>query len=485
MTRSIGLAIGTTVLAFATPLAAQQRGRGAIDEDEGGAEEAASPLSAAERAVWNFVHFTSGAEIVDVIDAFDGEDPFDVNLSVGYLRTFKRAKIVRECRGPMSPCGAGRDDRAGLDFIDYVDIARYTHEAHILDLLLAVGLYHDLQLYTRWPLILSDTRSLGYLVDDAGQRATVDEFIDKLFKLPFDSPERSGVDYAAVGFSWAPFNQERDPTDPNWVLNIEGRFAIGDEMKATRSGKGDGGISRRLNELRFAMYLSKRYRWIEPYTGITGQIGFPDYSAGYHFKNYFSGQINRFPPIEGSLLFGMEIVPWENLERFQKFSIGLDITGTYHSEGRTYAELFDALGTSEDPRLTYADGGPCYDPDGAGGPIAPTCWQDRWGTDKLYKFTGMTDIENYATFAGRLVLTIQAAKYVKFSAGVGFGHDTEHYVTFTDECNAGQVDQPGDCQVSGDAYNPMTREVIDAPGNRFRVMETTIFDVFLSVTAMF
>lgn len=489
MRKTAGLAFACGLAVAASPARAQGQDRSSRQEaDERGGVVGAAPAGAAQRAVWDFVHFTTGAEIVDVIDSFDGDDPFDINLSVGFQRTLRRSKIVRECREPDRCDRAGaRDDGAFSEFIDTVDIGRYTQETYILDLLLAVGLFRDLQFYTRWPLILSDTRSLGYLEDSPSDayRAAIDQMIDNLFTIPFESPERSGLDYFAVGISWAPFNQQRDPTDPNWVLNFEGRFAVGDVLKAAKSG-GEGGISRRLNEIRFGMFLSKRYRWIEPYSGITFMAGIPDYSAPYHFDAPVSGQINTMPPLQGSFLFGMEIVPWENLERLQKFSIGLEIAGTYHSEGRVFSELFDALGTSEDPRLHYEraprpDGrfGPCTSDPGS------VCWSERYGGDPLYRFSGMTDVENYASVMGRLTLLIQAAKYIKFYAGLGFGHDTEHSVTFTDECNAGEMNGPQDCQIGGDAYNPMTREVIDAPGNRFRVQETTIFDVFAGLTAMF
>jgi hypothetical protein len=468
------------VLLVAAPAGAQSRARDEGDEPEAGGREAAPESSAAERTVWDFVHFVSPAEIVDVIDAFDDDDPFDLSFSIAYTRTLKRAKITRECRDPTI---CRRDDGAGTAFVDYMDIARYTQETHMLDLLLAIGIYHDLQFYTRWPLILSDTRSLAY--EEGVNTGTVDNVLGGIFELPFESPERSGIDWFAVGFSWAPFNQERDPTEPNWVLNIEGRFGIGDLLKAADSG-GDGGISRGVSELRVGTALSRRFKYLEPYSGLFATVGFPKYDAGYHYKDPVEGQINTMPPIVGTLIFGMEIIPWENLERFQKFWIGLEIDGTFHSEGRDYSELFDALGTSQDERLTYMNGrdpvshepvleGPCQS--------AGNCWANQsFARDPLYRFTGMTDQENYGTFGFKLTLGIQAAKYVKFTAGIGFAHDQEHYITFTDECNS-EVD--GQCQNFGPQYNPMTREAIDAPGNRFRVQETTIFDVFAGVTAMF
>jgi hypothetical protein len=216
-------------------------------------------------------------------------------------------------------------------------------------------------------------------------------------------------------------------------------------------------------------------------------IGIPKYDTGHHFKDPLDGQINTMPPIEGTLLAGLEIVPWENLDRFQKLSLGIEISATFHSEGRTFSEMFDALGTSDDPRLTYSDATDRFS----------TNWRDRF-SGHAYGWDGMTDVENYATFAGRFTFMIQPAKYVKFLLGVGFAHDQEHFITYTDECNSevtgscidyndnGTPGDPSDDRyVFGDQYNPMTRDVIDAPGNRFRAQETTVFDVFLSVVAMF
>ncbi|MBI5485875.1 MAG: hypothetical protein HY905_00940 [Deltaproteobacteria bacterium] len=472
------------LLVCATPAAAE-----ATTESTTG--ERAAEHSAADRAVWDFVHFVSPSEVVDVIDAFDGDDPFDLSLSVAYDYSLRRAKITRECRNPtLCNVGGVRDDGAYSQFVDFIDIARYTQTVHTLDLLLVLGLYHDLQFYTRWPLILSDNRSLDY---EAGtNHAFVDNILGGIFTLPFESPERSGIDYFTVGLSWAPFNQERDPTEPNWVLNVEGRFGIGELLQAASAEDGGGGESRGLTEIRLGMALSRRFQYIEPFGGLFALVGIPKNDTYHHFDNPVDGQINTMPPVEGTLMFGMDIIPWENLERFQKLWIGLEISGTFHSEGRTFSELFDALGSSDDCRLTYshhnADGSdsPCYDSVSLSDPrtVFINAWDTAYGRDALYRWSGMTDIENYATFMGRLTVGIQAAKYVKFVVGVGFAHDQEHYITFTDECNSEAGGTCGGTPGSGQ-YNPMTREAIDAPGNRFRVQETTVFDVSAAVTAMF
>jgi hypothetical protein len=119
--RVVGPAFGlslTFALIFAGSAAAQTRTDGSGEATETQvSEERIAEASAADRAVWDFVHFVSPTEIVDVLDAFDGEDPFDLSLSVGYQRTLRRAKITRECRDPLitlrRACrSAGRGTRA-------------------------------------------------------------------------------------------------------------------------------------------------------------------------------------------------------------------------------------------------------------------------------------------------------------------------------------------------------------------------------------
>ena len=120
-------------LLVATPAGADETRSGSSSDDR------TVEQSAANRAVWDFVHFVSPTEVVDVIDSFDGDDPFDLSLSVAYDYSLRRAKITRECRVPAL-CATNRDDGAASEFVDYMDIARYTQTIHTLDLLLVVGL---------------------------------------------------------------------------------------------------------------------------------------------------------------------------------------------------------------------------------------------------------------------------------------------------------------------------------------------------------
>ena len=69
--------VATAVLASAGSARAQDRG------DE--------PRSATEPAVMQ-----EPGEVVDVLDAFDGRDPFDAHISLGFSYSTKTARILRE-----------------------------------------------------------------------------------------------------------------------------------------------------------------------------------------------------------------------------------------------------------------------------------------------------------------------------------------------------------------------------------------------------
>src|SRR6186713_3162031 len=47
------------------------------------------------------------SELVQVVDAFDDDDMFDLHLSLGYQHTWKNAKILRETNVLQSGLGTG------------------------------------------------------------------------------------------------------------------------------------------------------------------------------------------------------------------------------------------------------------------------------------------------------------------------------------------------------------------------------------------
>lgn len=417
----------------------------------------------------------SAGEFTDVIDAFDKDngDPFDLNLRIGYQRFQETGDITRETLSPDPQF------QHSLDYYPKYKFGTYKHTQNILDLALDIGLFRDVSFRFGLPIILSDDRSITKKLGWA-PRTESPVSQDVLFGASVRSPQRSGVDYLSAALWWAIFDQSRTKEYPTITAFIEGRFAVGKKLTAA-CVKGDspnlcdntksGGISNNVNQLRMGLHFSRRYDFLEPFMGIDGMVGFykgKDITMG-------GGALNDMPPIKGTFDFGMELVPWEVPDEHRKFFIVIGGGAIYHSEGRTYTPLFDALGTSSyftDPTTGSAD----IDNNG-------TTDHTPGGSEQeaLSAWNGMTDIENFAEFFGRLDIAIQPAKYVKFNLGFKAGHKSEHFITKTDQCTAGSVSSTGVCSF----YNPGHRPQIDEPGTRFRSEKTFVWSLFLDATAQF
>src|SRR5207302_1931452 len=159
-----------------------------------------------------------------------------------------------------------------------------------------VGLYKDIALHISLPVILSNTRSLTPIGNGAIPAATAGAPGETLFSVPFTGPTRSGLEHIAAGFDFTILNQARDRTKP------------------------------------------------------TALFEFQQNSSDYGITNLSQSLVNH-PPLVGTMILGMMIHPWENREKYGRLTFDLRFVGQYHSEGRDYSELFDALGSSSVPSL--------------------------------------------------------------------------------------------------------------------------------------
>ncbi len=420
----------------------------------------------------------------DVIDALDEPDPFDLNVTVGFSRALTAGTIQRE-----NPTGDGRT-------ATYNDIADHERLTNTLMLGLDVGVFHDLAIYARMPIVLSDERTLrrpdNATLPEVNQNLAVQDppaemggapTPTQLFSVPFTAPTRSGVDYLALGVQWALFNQFRDPEYPNWVVIGELRAPLGaarrpcfDEAPAGRDRCYNGdepGVSDGVLWARFETRISRRFRYLEPYAGLSFAAGFPTsgdklFSPG----GDLSGFMNTAPPREGEFTVGSAIVPWEHRGRWQRFSIDLRLAAAYISEGHGYSPLFDALGTSPS-RYLRENNREC--------PDASTC-------NREVPFSGLTDMQAHGKLSGRLALEMQAARYVRFNVAGTFAYATPYMLTYSDACNPNLDPDEGDPRIGScrnGIINPHHRPAIDLPGNRFRVDGEVSFDLSVTATAQF
>ncbi len=447
------------------------------------------------------------AEVTSVVDAFDGDDPFDLNLTLGFQQTWKHSNIHRET--PLN--------QPGLSSGGYVagteNVASYSRSTSTLLTGADIGIYHDLAVIFRLPIILSDSQSLGDLDGSSNNPQLLqDSTGHQLFSVPFKSPNRSGIDWFSVGMDWAIYNQQRHPSKPTWVIGAEGRFSVGTPLHACNANASvqcpdpahptqnrDPGISRGMDSFGAHTVFSRRFGYVEPYWGLWFLADFPQSGTDYGATDTFQGSVVNHPPYVGWFSLGMEVIPWEHKEQFQRLVGDFRLTGTYHSAGREYSELFDALGSSQAPSLRTPNPGG-FAACGNGG---PSCGGAANGssvadpTQQQVFFTGITDQQAYASVGGKIGATLQAGEYVKFNVGFGLQYDQSHLITAADACNpnftsdAGAAGSchtaasPGQSSVVTGIPNPNQRPIIDLPGHRFSSDDTTIIDLWINGVVMF
>ncbi|HVJ94894.1 MAG TPA: hypothetical protein VM580_34165 [Labilithrix sp.] len=438
-------------------------------------------------------------ENTTVIDAFDKDDPFDANLLLTLRQSWKSANIRRESNLAQPGLSTGGFTAANEN------VAAYRQSRTVLDIGADIGIFRDLALSLRLPLILADTRELQ---DLDGSSRNPERLQDptgaQLFSVPFKSPTRSGVDWFSVALNYAIFNQTRDASKPTWVIGAEGRFAVGSRLHACNDGaqikcpdpanpngpSRDPGISRGMNAIIAHSLFSRRIGYVEPYTGFRMQVELPQSNSDFGATSDLKGSLLNRPPLVGTFMAGMEVFPWENREAFQRVGLDFKVHGSYHSPGRDYSELFDALGSSSAASLRTPN--PSAYRAGADGftsvadPNAP----------KVY-FTGITDQHAFGSFGGSFGVTWQAGEYVKFTAGTGFTYVQSHLITTADPCNPAfksDAGASGPCRTGAQTAgggsttgipNPNHRPVIDTPGRRFSVDDTFVVDLWLSGVVMF
>jgi hypothetical protein len=468
------------------------------------------------------------AEITQVVDAFDEGDNFDLSLSLGFESSRRSASILRETSIVQPGFATGGYTPANLNVAKYEStISRLTAKAEL-------GVFKDIALIFRLPIILSHAQTLSSLGGSGAQQSVALEGLagEQLFRVPFESPTRSGIEYLAVGVDLAVLNQSRDSTTPTWLLGIEGRFDVSEPMHACNDGgeplnvpqpqKGcahpsdvnrDGiaqpasegspaegrfsggrspGVSRGVTALELHTYVSRRVKYIEPYAGFRGLVEFPGADSDYGAVDV-RGSLENHPPMRGTMLVGINLIPWEIRDRFQRITLDFRFTGTYVSEGRDYSELFDALGSSDAPSLrvpNYAEFTANPDPGAAG--VAPSVVDPD---SRAVYFTGLTHVQQHGTYLLSASFTWQAGEYVKFNVGSALNLTQGHLITFDQACNPDfddDLSKSGYCRAgaaestrSSGIPNPNFRKVVNEPGHRLKVDDSLGLDAWLNATVMF
>lgn len=454
------------------------------------------------------------AFITDVADAFEEHTTWGPRFTLSFVRTQRNGTLVRE-RSPLSSgMMPGNPDLSRSGTTETDDVARYLQSVYTLNLGAELPIWHNLSISFLAPIILADQRSFeatGRGVDALADGFTVDGTPGRLFNLPFRSPDRSGIDQLRLGLNFNILNQGRDAHLPTWLLRFEWRIPVGPVMSACEAATGgtnrcprldaprptdppdstsvmstpdapaerandptrSPGISRGVHGLFVQTVISRRTGFFEPFLGLEALAEIP----GAQLPQFLYGgdkpfgQLSTVPPIKGALTVGTEIIPWENRETWQRFAIDVRLRGEYHSQGREYTPLFDALGASNSVPLT-----------------APT-WsiRNQMARDPMNAlwFTGTTSVQSHAKLGAYLGLNFQASRHFRFVLSGSLLYTTSHAMTATDACNPNESsNNPADrggCQGTS-VPDPQHRIVIDSAGSRFRMTNDFTWDIHAQLT---
>lgn len=464
------------------------------------------------------------AQVTQVVDAFDAKGAFDLHFTLSYQQRWKRARVSRETQSPLVDAGAAYG-------IARAAIGDYAENTSRLNVRADIGVFRDLALIVRVPIILSRSAELvgGPLPAPVLDGAPG----EPLFAVPFRSPNRSGVEYLSVGVDWGLLNQWRDAVQPTLLIGAEARFSVTEAMNACassvsasegtvrcahpgdidRDGQGGefptevapgrvvplegefastprkAGVSRGTTGLSLHALLSRRLQLSEPYVGFHVLYELPHADGLWQADEPWG----TAPPVRGGFSMGAEVVPWEVVEQFQRLSVDLRFTGTYVGEGHDYSELFDALGSASGSsyrRPNFARYMP--NPDPATAAEFPSVIDPD--AQRVFP-TGLTRVQAHGAYNFRVAARWQAGPYVHFDLGGAVELTQRHFISYGQPCDDARdadVERAGPCTVeaSGEtvvlgAPDPSFRPEVDLPGRRFVVDAVRSIDAWVGATVMF
>ncbi len=453
-------------------------------------------------------------EVTRVATAFEEENRFDLHFGVAYDYNFKRAAILREWN-----TGAPGDDENRL-----VKDLLFQQQRHIVTPSLEIGFWHDFSIYASLPIIAADQTIYAFdqraddcvFGDDAsfpdatcvnknnsttvrdgiiprnGFDATNTGAPFSQFTGPdtgriFVGPVRRGLDQFHVGLKFGVMSQRRFSHLPNWVIGLEGRFAVGRAMTFSRgieTSEPDGNrrVGRRVHELGAWTALSRRYRFLDPFFTAYWRQALRANNSQFQNFSGVGAQDKVNPQSVAGATVGAEIVPWERKAKSQKITILIQGMAELRYGGRDYSEIWQLLADS--PALVGKD-----DPTGPGrcdvqAAIA-AAQADPGNTDaylqaasqggaRCVKFTGVTDIQDYAVFGMNFAFNFHLGKYARLMLGARFRTNARHFITFADRGK----DKNGNDRVDPDTneVNPVRRDIVDNVGRRYLVAD--VLDIY-------
>ena len=412
---------------------------------------------------------TRAAELTHVATAAEPDSAFNLDLSVRWERTQKKATITRErataANPPSEPFGR----------VDDVPELSYGEITNVIIPRLAFGVYQDVELHFELPYYLGQDVSWKYAsgitVDSDSTISTNNINADgvscgagvncPLFPARVDDTTvyHGGVlgDLKA-GVAWGIFSDVKDDTKPYWLVGLDVTFPTS-ALYDPWAGRDQSnfflspynlpskvaGVGHKIWKFDLQTALSKRMGKIDPY--FKAHLELPrrfssTYSNCDHVNDpnapppgaaftsvtrtncglaQWKDEAGAKLPVTTGVIFGIEFVPLEDRFEGQRVVIDTRLTADYTSKSRWYNELTDATG-----KLLYTEG--------------------------------------YMQVSGLISMLFRASRYIAVQGQAGYTFETSHLLT-------GEplgVTAAADINTSPN-QNPNFDWRWDAPGRRFRI----------------
>lgn len=374
-----------------------------------------------------------------VMTAVEKDSPLpELWLGVGFEHIRKSAKINREWvqrdQATNEPLLA--QDVGDLDFSEY---------QHRLNLDLRVGIFRDLEVHIRAPIILAYSSEISFqpnaeatstiFGNDVNANNPNFDYRYPITEVPA-SRTRGGFGDMTFGLSWSPLNDLKDEAYPTLtftgdIIAPTGSRRDPSDPASLPDTDGRGGMGEGQTVFDLSMGLSKRMRvgtpLLDPYVVFGARL--PIATAAQK-------ELGMQPAVSGRVTVGSELVVHENIKAKQRYALDLSFGLRYVGIGRTYSELSDYLPNFDQTKVpgnrtmgnlpidavTYDD---YANPDNYATQVAGAECGIRTGVP----CGELNRVDEHLEMKGTVAAHIQPSEWITFRAGVSVGFVSDHLIT--------------------------------------------------------
>jgi hypothetical protein len=229
------------------------------------------------------------------------------------------------------------------------------------------------------------------------------------------------------------------------------------------------------HELELYSTISRRtLRVLEPFFTLHGILRFGA-DKGLFVKTTQT-QVRSAPGSSIGTSFGIDVIPWEDLEQDARVEFEMGFRMDYVFRGREYSQVWEALASPDNPCSLKA---------GCTNTLHSKSEVDS-KTLQHHQTNGVTDVEQYGQFNGWGSLHYQPMRNFQVSLSLGYTVESPHFITFgdygKDRDGKSGVQEANTENPPQNEYSPTFLPALDTPGNRLRVQDVSSWTVMFALS---